>query len=79
MLVTHRFLKRNVPGFENSFIMDTATQAGVRSSRRLVGEHVLTKEEIFSGTIFTDTIAVCPDFRYTVSPEHPHWHIPYRS
>jgi hypothetical protein len=79
MLVTHQFLKQNVPGFENSFIMDTASQAGVRSSRRLIGEHILTKDEIFSGTVFPDTIAICPDFLHTVSPEHPHWHIPYRS
>lgn len=68
-----------MPGFGNSFIMDTASQAGVRSSRRLIGEHVLTKDEIFSGTVFPDTVAVCPDFRHTVSLEHPHWHIPYRS
>jgi hypothetical protein len=79
MLVTHRFLKSHIPGFEHSFIMDTASQIGVRSSRRLIGEHVLTEKEIFSGLVFPDTIAVCPDFRHTVSPEHPHWHVPYRS
>ncbi len=79
MLLTHDFLKKHMPGFENSFILDTASQIGVRSSRRLIGEHVLTEKEIFSGLIFPDTIAVCPDFRHTVSPEHPHWHIPYRS
>jgi hypothetical protein len=79
MLITHQFLKKNIPGFENSFVMDTASQIGVRSSRRLIGEHILTKEEIFSGIIFPDTIAVCPDFRHTISEEHPHWHVPYRS
>jgi len=79
MLVTHRFLKKHVPGFESSFIMDTASQIGVRSSRRLIGEHVLTEKEIFSGIVFPDTIAVCPDFRHTISPEHPHWHVPFRS
>jgi hypothetical protein len=79
MLLTQRFLKAHVPGFENSYILDTASQIGVRSSRRLIGEHILTEKEIFSGLIFPDTIAVCPDFRHTVSPEHPHWHIPYRS
>lgn len=77
--ITHQFLKEHVPGFENSFIMDTASQIGVRSSRRLIGEHILTERDIFSGTVFPDTIAVCPDFRHTVSPEHPHWHVPYRS
>lgn len=79
MLITHNFLKKHVPGFEKSFIMDTASQIGVRCSRRLLGEYVLTENDIFSGAIYPDTIAVCPDFRYNVSAEHPHWHIPYRS
>lgn len=68
-----------MPGFENSFILDTASQIGVRSSRRLIGQHILTEKELFSGTVFPNTIAVCPDFRYTVSSEHPHWHIPLSS
>jgi hypothetical protein len=79
MLITHDFLKKYVPGFEKSFIMDTASQIGVRCSRRLIGEYVLTEKDIFSGVIHPDTIAVCPDFRFNVSAEHPHWHIPYRS
>jgi len=79
MRITQQFLKEQVPGFENCFVMDTASQIGVRSSRRLIGEHILTEQEIFSGTVFPDTIAVCPDFRHTVSREHPHWHVPYRS
>jgi hypothetical protein len=44
---------------------DTASQIGVRSRRRLMGEHILTEHDIFSGTVFPDTIAVCPDFRHT--------------
>jgi hypothetical protein len=68
-----------VPGFENSFIMDTASQIGVRSSRRLIGEHILTERDLYSGKVFPDTIAVCPDFRHTILPEHPHWHVPSRS
>jgi 2-polyprenyl-6-methoxyphenol hydroxylase-like FAD-dependent oxidoreductase len=79
ILKTIRFLKEYMPGFENSFILDTASQIGVRSSRRLIGQHVLTEKEIFSGTVFADTIATCPDFRHTVSPEHPHWHVPLSS
>jgi hypothetical protein len=59
--------------------MDTASQLGVRSSRRLIGEHILTEKEIYSGLVFPDTIAVCPDIAHTFSPEHPHWHVPYRA
>jgi hypothetical protein len=79
MLITHNFLKEHVPGFTESYVIDTASQAGVRSSRRLIGEHILTGKDIFSGTVFPDSIAICPDFRFNVSAEHPHWHIPYRS
>jgi hypothetical protein len=79
IMVTIDFLKEHMPGFENAFILDTASQIGVRSSRRLIGQHVLTGKEIFSGKVFPDTIAICPDFRHTVSPEHPHWHVPFSS
>jgi hypothetical protein len=79
IMTTYQFLRKYIPGFENSFILDTASQIGVRSSRRLIGEHVLMEKEIFSGLIFPDTVAICPDFRHTFSPKYPHWHIPYRS
>jgi 2-polyprenyl-6-methoxyphenol hydroxylase-like FAD-dependent oxidoreductase len=79
MRLTHDFLKKQMPGFENSFIIDTASQIGVRCSRRLIGEYVVTASEICSGVVFPDTIMMGPDFRYNFSPEHPHWHIPYRS
>jgi len=79
MLVTHDFLKKHVPGFEKSFILNTAPQLGTRGSRRVIGEYMVTEKDMRSGTIFEDTIAVCPDLNYNVSPEHPHVHIPYRS
>ncbi|MFC1820385.1 FAD-dependent oxidoreductase, partial [Thermodesulfobacteriota bacterium] len=79
MRITYDFFKRNIPGFEKSYIAQTAFQVGVRSSRRLAGEHIVTKEDCLSGTKFIDTIAVCPSFRFTVSEEHPHMNIPYRA
>ncbi|MGD0795547.1 MAG: FAD-dependent oxidoreductase [Dehalococcoidales bacterium] len=79
MRITLDFLKKRLPGFENSFIVDTASQIGVRCTRRLSGEHVVTAQELYSGVVFPDTIAMGPDFRHQFSPEHPHWHIPYRS
>lgn len=79
VLTTYKFLKSHIPGFEKSFIMITAPQIGTRGSRRLIGEHMLTEQDWRSGTIFDDTIAICPDLNYNVSPDHPHVHIPYRS
>ncbi|MBQ3864225.1 MAG: FAD-dependent oxidoreductase [Clostridia bacterium] len=44
----HRFAKRFIPGFENSFLMDTASMMGIRESRKIKGEYVLTQEDIES-------------------------------
>lgn len=79
MLVTYDFLKKYVPGFEHSFIMLTAPQLGTRGARRVIGEYMVTEEDMRRGTVFDDTIAVCPVHHHVVSPEHPHVHIPYRS
>jgi hypothetical protein len=79
MLITYDFFKKNVPGFEESFIIDTASQIGTRGSRRVIGEYMVTEKDINSGEIHEDTIAVCPQLRHVVSPEHPHVHIPYRA
>jgi len=79
MLKTHDFFKKHVPGFEESFIMDTASQIGTRGSRRLIGEHIVTEQDIRSGKIHDDSVAVCPSLYHNASPEHPNPYIPYRS
>jgi hypothetical protein len=79
MRLTQRFLQDNMPGFESSYVLDSASQIGVRSSRRLIGRYILTGKDLSSGTLFPDTIAVCPDFHHTISTAHPHWHVPLRS
>jgi len=56
----HAFLKKNFPTFENSFILDTASQTGTRGSRRLVGQYTLTRDDFEKCTKFEDTIAVFP-------------------
>ena len=78
-LMTHQFFKKNVPGFEDSYILDTASQVGTRGSRRLIGEHVLTEEEMRQGTVYEDTIALFPPLTTNASPEKPNRCIPYRS
>jgi hypothetical protein len=78
MLITYDFFKKNVPGFEKSFILDTASQTGTRGSRRVIGEYRVTEKDWRSGEVHEDTIAVCPQQRRVVSSEYPHMHIPYR-
>jgi hypothetical protein len=60
MIPIYEYYKKRIPGFENSFIYDSASQIGTRGSRRLVGEYVLTREDAKSNTIFNDTVAVFP-------------------
>jgi len=60
MLPVYEYFKKRVPGFENSFIYDSASQIGTRGSRRLIGEYVLTQQDIASRKTFPDTVAVFP-------------------
>jgi hypothetical protein len=55
--VAMEFLRNEVPGFAGAFLSDTATQVGIRETRRIVGEYVLTKDDVLSGKQFDD--AVC--------------------
>jgi len=51
------FLRKYVPGFADCTLIDTAAQVGVRETRRIVGEYVLTQEDLMAGRAFADTIA----------------------
>ena len=52
------FLKENIPGFENARILSTAMQIGIRESRKIIGDYVLTQEDLISLARFEDAIAV---------------------
>lgn len=54
-----RFLRHEVPGYEQSFLLGTSSRLGVRESRRLLGSYVLTREDVLSATQFPDGIARC--------------------
>lgn len=51
------FLRRHVPGFQDSFIAATAPFIGVRETRRMIGEYQLTGEDCLNGRKFDDGIA----------------------
>jgi hypothetical protein len=53
------FLKKYVPGFEDSYVAQTGTTIGIRESRRIIGEYVLTAEDIMGARKFDDVIARC--------------------
>jgi hypothetical protein len=74
------YLRANVPGFEHSYIAQTAAQLGTTGGRRVVGEHVLSMEDLFADTVFDDTIAVFPNIETgATTVDHPRLCIPYRA
>ena len=52
------FLRTRVPGFERGYLLDIATQLGIRETRRLVGEYVLDRDDIVGCADFDDAIGV---------------------
>lgn len=52
-------LKQNADGLENSFLMMTASEIGVRESRMIVGDYRLTEQDCKACRRFEDAIAVC--------------------
>ena len=51
------FFRARVPGFESARLAATATQIGVRESRRIVGEYTLTRDDVLQGRSFEDAVA----------------------
>ncbi|MHB1413705.1 MAG: FAD-dependent oxidoreductase [Chloroflexota bacterium] len=52
------FFKNYVPGFEESAIMDIASRIGVRETRRVVGDYLLTAADVQSEHKFEDAIGL---------------------
>jgi len=53
-----KFLREKVPGFEKAYALDIASQLGIRETRRLVGEYMLTAEDVLQCRDFDDSIGV---------------------
>ncbi|MBN9607444.1 MAG: FAD-dependent oxidoreductase [Actinomycetales bacterium] len=51
-----KFIIENIPGFENAFLAGTGTQVGVRESRHITGEYVITGEDVLHGRKFDDVV-----------------------
>jgi len=50
------FVRKYVPGFENSYLLQSAAHIGVRETRRIVGEYVFSEEDVVEGRKFYDGI-----------------------
>lgn len=54
------FLQASIPGCENSFVLDTGVQAGVRQSRSIVGVERLSNDDVVNHTKRPDGIVRSP-------------------
>lgn len=84
------FMKEHAEGLEDSFILATAAEIGVRESRMIIGEYVLTEADCRGEVKFEDGIAAC---NYDIDIHNPegtgtshyyfpagaYYTIPYRS
>ena len=52
-----RFLRDLVPGFKESYIIDSAVQIGIRQTRTILGEYVLKNDDILNARKFRTAIA----------------------
>ena len=52
------FIKKNIPGFENSYLSYTGSLLGVRESRRILGEYRFSGMDIAYAKKFDDVIAI---------------------
>jgi len=82
------FFIKYIPGFEKAYLINTATQIGVRESRRIIGDYTLTINDVLQVKKFSDGIArgAYPSDVHTPDGGlvHRHvqggsdYHIPYR-
>ncbi len=57
--IFENFFRAEVPGYQNAKIIGLSHQIGVRETRRVYGEHRLTKEDCMSAKTFDDQIFLC--------------------
>lgn len=51
------FVREHVPGFGEAFLSDTAPQLGVRETRHVVGDYLLTGADVLTQARFDDAVA----------------------
>jgi len=52
------FIRAVTPGFEKAYIVEIAPQIGIRETRRVKGEHMVSEDEILDCADFADSIGV---------------------
>lgn len=57
--VFEKFFRQEIPGYADAKIIGLSHQIGVRETRRVYGEHRLTKEECMAAEISEDAVFLC--------------------
>jgi len=84
-----RFLRAEVPGFEQAEIAEIAAQVGVRETRRIRGQYALTGEDVLGGARFDDCIGLNAwpienhvagriDWQFPRDPDNAYNQLPWR-
>lgn len=84
-----RFLRAEVPGFEQAEISEIAAQVGVRETRRVHCQHMLRGDEVLHGARFDDSIGLNAwpvekhvaggvEWAFPVDPDNSHNQLPWR-
>jgi hypothetical protein len=78
-----KFLRESIPGYESIYLSRVAPRIGVRETRHILGEYVLTGRDVLGGRKFPDAIAryACNIDGLTKSDHLPpgtFYEIPYR-
>ena len=70
-----RFFREHAPGFENAYSLQSASQLGVRHTRRLAGVARIERKDWGEGTPAADEVGISP----SISPKFPVVSVPYGS
>lgn len=60
------FLRKIVPGFENCYLISSASLIGVRETRHFEGEAVITEQDIAEARVFDDWVVTKASFNFDV-------------
>lgn len=60
------FLRAYVPGFENCYLISSASLIGIRETRHFEGEAVITEQDILEARVFDDWVVTKASFNFDV-------------
>lgn len=66
-----KFIRKCVPGFDKCYLIDTGTLLGVRESRRVVGEYVLSTLDFARANHFDDNVCLSRHHYDLHNPDGP--------